>query len=433
MQDRGALALSSLADISFLLKRRQLSPVALVHECLARIERHDGVINSFISVYADEAIAQARVAEQEILRGELRGPLHGIPIAIKDLIDLAGKPTTAASALFLNNFAREDADVVRALRAAGAVIIGKNNLHEFAYGGSGVISHFGPVRNPKDTSRIAGGSSSGSAAAVAAGFAFATVGTDTAGSIRLPAACCGVVGLKPSFGTVSARGVVPLSWSYDHVGPIARTVEDVELVFRALAPSFTPWREKQKLRMGVARDFFFEAVAPDILNDVNAALERLAGEVEFVGDRTVPVDEDRTVSSSESWSYHKQFMDRAELYDPRTLERIRTGERCTTAEIALKRRALERFRACASDLFRTVDVLVSPMVPIAPPLLADFEAHPEMLRATELLMLRNSRPWNVYGAPAISVPCGEWAALQIAGSNEAVVLHAARLVEKSLA
>jgi Asp-tRNA(Asn)/Glu-tRNA(Gln) amidotransferase A subunit family amidase len=387
------------------------------------------MINAFVGVYAEEAIEQARNAEQEILRGQWRGPLHGIPVAIKDLINVEGKVTTAASAVFLNNVAREDAEVVKKLRAVGAVIIGKNNLHEFAYGGSGIISHFGAVRNPKDTSRITGGSSSGSAAAVAEGFCYAAIGTDTAGSIRLPASCCGVVGLKPSFGRVSVQGVVPLAWSYDHVGPLARTVEDAALTYGALVGSWRAPEERQRLRVGVAREFFFEGVSPDILKDVEAAIELLATQVESVREVKVPVDEDRTVSTSESFEYHKQFMDRAGLYQPQTLQRIRSGERYTPAEIDLKRRDLERLRASTADLFRDVDVIVTPTVPIEPPVLAELEAHPENLRPTELLMLRNTRPWNVYGAPTLSVPCGEWAGLQIAGMSEAALLQAARLVE----
>jgi aspartyl-tRNA(Asn)/glutamyl-tRNA(Gln) amidotransferase subunit A len=258
MQSDGSIALQSLSDVSAQVKARKISPVELVQECLTRIDKYDSLINSFIIANADEAIESARDAEQEITRGQWRGPLHGIPVALKDLIDIEGRVTTAASALFLNKVAREDADVVKKLRAAGAVIIGKNNLHEFAYGGSGVISHFGAVRNPKDASRITGGSSSGSAAAVAEGFCYAAIGTDTAGSIRLPAACCGVVGLKPAFGRVSVNGVVPLSWSYDHVGPITRTVEDAALTYGALIGSWSTARDNRPLRIGVASSFFFE-------------------------------------------------------------------------------------------------------------------------------------------------------------------------------
>jgi aspartyl-tRNA(Asn)/glutamyl-tRNA(Gln) amidotransferase subunit A len=430
MQKGTSIALENLASVSALVKKREVSPVGLVQECLSRIDQYDAVLNSFIRVYAEQAMEQARDAEQEIMGGRWRGPLHGIPVAIKDLIDIKGEITTAASRLLLKNVATEDAEVVKRLRAAGAIIIGKNNLHEFAYGGSGVISHFGAVRNPKDTSRITGGSSSGSAAAVAEGFCYAAIGTDTAGSIRLPASCCGVVGLKPAFGQVSAHGVVPLSWSYDHVGPIARTVEDVALTYGALIGSWAQLQDDRPLRVGVAREFFFEGVSAEILKDVEAAIGRLGERAYGVREVTVPVDEDRTVSTAESWQYHKQFIHNAELYQPQTLQRVRAGERYTATDIEPKRRELERLRASAAELFRDVDVIVSPTVPIAPPVLEDLEAYPEKLRPTELLMLRNTRPWNVYGVPAISVPCGAWAGLQIAGMSEEAVLRAARWVDR---
>jgi len=193
------------------IRRRALSPVELTHHCLARIEKFNPQLNAYITVMADSALAEARLAEQEIQSGNYRGRLHGIPIGLKDIIDTAGIRTTAASAQFQDRVVSEDAEVVRRLRAAGAVILGRHNLHEFAYGGSSLISYFGEIHNPWDAARIAGGSSGGSAASVAAELGFAAIGTDTAGSIRLPAAYCGVVGLKPTYGRVSARGVVPLS------------------------------------------------------------------------------------------------------------------------------------------------------------------------------------------------------------------------------
>ena len=224
-----------LAEVASLLRERALSPVELTEACLERIERLDSAFNAFITVCRDQAMEQARVAEREIATARYRGPLHGIPIALKDLIDTAGIRTTAGSALFKDRIPTEDATVVRWLKDVGAVLLGKLNLHEFAFGGSGVVSYYGAARNPWSRERITGGSSSGAAAAVAAGMCFAALGTDTAGSIRLPAACCGVAGLKPTYGLVSARGVIPLSWSYDHVGPLARTVRDCALVLQAIA------------------------------------------------------------------------------------------------------------------------------------------------------------------------------------------------------
>jgi aspartyl-tRNA(Asn)/glutamyl-tRNA(Gln) amidotransferase subunit A len=227
--------LQTIADLAPRLRRKEVSPVDLTRACLDRIEKFDPALNAFITVSGEFAMAEARAAEAETLRGEWRGPLHGIPIALKDLIDTAGTRTTAASALYRNRVPTEDAEVVRRLRRAGAVILGKNNLHEFAYGGSSLVSFFGDVHNPRNAGYIAGGSSGGSAAAVAGGLCYAAIGTDTAGSIREPAALCGCVGIKPTYGRVSARGVIPLSWSLDHVGPLAATVGDAAVVLQAIA------------------------------------------------------------------------------------------------------------------------------------------------------------------------------------------------------
>ena len=227
--------LLSIVEAGELLRKREVSSVELTKNCLAQIEQLNPVLNAFITVTAEPALAQARAAEAEILRGHWRGPLHGIPLALKDLIDTAGIRTTAASALFKDRIPEEDAEVVRRLKDAGAVLVGKQTLHEFAYGGSSMISHYDEVHNPWDPACIAGGSSGGSAASVAAGLCYGAIATDTAGSVREPAALCGVVGLKPTYGRVSVRGVIPLSMSLDHVGPIARTVSDAAVMLQAIA------------------------------------------------------------------------------------------------------------------------------------------------------------------------------------------------------
>src|SRR6266481_2868048 len=220
------LPLLDLAEVSQAVQKKEISPVELTQACLTRIERLNPILNAFITVTAESALQEAKTAEAEIARGEWKGPLHGIPLAVKDLVETAGVRTTAASAVLKHFIPSEDAEVVRRLRASGAVLLGKLNLHEFAYGGSGTIGHFGAVRNPWNTAHVTGGSSSGSAAAVAAGMCAGAIGTDTAGSIRLPAACCGITGLKPSYGLVSTRGVIPLSWTLDHVGPMTRSASD---------------------------------------------------------------------------------------------------------------------------------------------------------------------------------------------------------------
>src|SRR5262245_13125878 len=270
----------SLAEASKLLRERKASPVELTKACLERIEQLNPKLNCFITVNADSALAKARTAEAEIQNRGWRGPLHGIPIAVKDLFDTAGVKTTAASALFKDRVATEDAEVVRRLKAAGAVLLGKTNMTEFARGGNSVNSYFGAVRNPWSLSHAAGGSSSGSAAAVAARLCYSALGTDTAGSIRQPASICGIVGFKPTFGLISTRGVSPVSWSCDTVGSFTRTVEDNGLLLQAIAgydpadansvhmniPDYhaDPHARTSALRVGIPRTFFFDDLHPEV-------------------------------------------------------------------------------------------------------------------------------------------------------------------------
>src|SRR6516162_8392908 len=224
----------SLTEASALVRARSVTPTQLTDACLARIEVYNPKLNAFITVLRDQALAQARELDAEQRAGKLRGPLHGIPIALKDNIDTAGIRTTAASAIFDDRVPEHDAEVTRRLKEAGAVLIGKTNLHEFAMGGTSATSYYGPVRNPWALDRNSGGSSGGSAAAVAADLCYAALGTDTGGSIRTPASFCGCVGLKPTYGLVSIRGIIPLSVSLDHCGPLARSAEDAAMVLNAL-------------------------------------------------------------------------------------------------------------------------------------------------------------------------------------------------------
>jgi aspartyl-tRNA(Asn)/glutamyl-tRNA(Gln) amidotransferase subunit A len=445
----------TIVDLAPRFRRKQISPVELTRACLDRIEKLNPVLNVFITVTAESALAEARAAEIEISRGEWRGPLHGIPIALKDLIDTAGTRTTAASALFEHRVPTEDAEVVRRLRQAGAVILGKNNLHEFAYGGSSLVSFFGDVHNPRNTGHIAGGSSGGSAAAVAAGLCYAAIGTDTAGSIREPAALCGCVGIKPTYGRVSARGVIPLSWSLDHVGPLAATVGDAAVVLQAIA-GYDPLdvcsadfpasdyvsvlREGAKtLRVGIPRTYFYDELDDEVRAGMEEALAVIGSLVAEIHDVQIEVTKDRTVQAAESYAYHADNVVRTpELYRAETLRRIRAGANSSAVEYIQRRRELDEARRRAQDFFAEVDLLVTPTTPIAAPAIADLKKDPDALRSAELTLLRNTRPFNVWGLPAISVPCGFTKSslpigLQIAGPQwrEDLVLRLAQAYERA--
>jgi len=414
---------STFAQLSDQISRRELSPVELTNDCLARIEKLNPKLNAFITVLSDLALADARRAEQEIQRGNYRGPLHGIPIGLKDLIDTAGVRTTAARAQYKDRIPVEDAEVVRRLKAAGAIILGKQNLHEFAYGGSSMISNYGEMRNPWDESRITGGSSGGSAASVAAGFGCAAIGTDTAGSIRLPSAYCGTVGLKPTYGRVSARGVVPLSWSLDHVGPIADSVYGAAAVLQAIAgydaadpasadaavPDFVAALDRPlpRLRIGVPRSFFFDDLHAEIGAAAEEAIEVFRELHAEIRDVAVDVYADRTLATVEAYTFHEEMIANSpELYQPATLARIRAGTTISAADALRARREVDKSRHGIRTVFEKVDLLLTPTVPFPPPSIAELRANPENLRPTEIVLLRNTRPFNAWGIPAISIPCG---------------------------
>jgi aspartyl-tRNA(Asn)/glutamyl-tRNA(Gln) amidotransferase subunit A len=447
----------SISAIAERIRQKSVSPVELTKECLARIEQSNPQLNAFITVTADSALEQAWQAETEIGHGHWRGPLHGIPLGLKDVIDTAGVRTTAASALFMDRMPSRDAEVVRRLRAAGAVLLGKQNLHEFAYGGSSMVSYFGEVRNASNPKHIAGGSSGGSATAVAARLGYGAIGTDTAGSIREPAALCGVVGLKPTYGRVSARGVIPLSASLDHLGPIARTVTDVAAILQAIAgfdaedktsanvplEDYMPARREdlKTVRIGVPRRFFFEDLDPGVASATEAALATLTAMGAEICDLDLAVPTDRRLQSAESYAFHAEWVARSpELYQPETLRRLRSGQNVSSEEVLAGRRELEHERREIAPVFTTMDVLVTPTTPLVAPSIAELKENPDTLRPKELLLLRNTRPVNVWGLPAISIPCGLTRAglpigLQIIGPHwgEAKVLQIAYACEQAFA
>jgi aspartyl-tRNA(Asn)/glutamyl-tRNA(Gln) amidotransferase subunit A len=455
------LAFRPITALAADLKRRALSSAELTRAFLARIERHNPRLNSYLTVTGAEALREAAEADREIAAGRHRGPLHGIPLSLKDLFATRGVRTTAGSKILASWAPREDATVVARLREAGAVVLGKTNLHEFAYGVSNDNPHYGPARNPWDPDRIPGGSSGGSAAAVAAGLCAGTLGTDTGGSIRIPSALCGLVGLKPTYGRASRHGVVPLCWSLDHVGPLARTAADAAAILQAIAgydprdpasarvpvPDYATGLDGgvKGLTLGVPRDFFFDRLDPEVRAAVEAALKALEG----LGARLMPVDLPHNryvpsiafgVQAPEAFAYHeKTFRARPHEYGADVRTRLEVGRYIPAAHYLKAQRArrlvMEDFRRA----FRTVQAILTPTVPIpATPIgtnTATMEGKPIDVRGA---LTRFARSFNVTGLPAATVPCGLTAGglpmgLQVAGRpfDEATVLRIAHAYEQA--
>ena len=416
----GELTSLTIAEAGRRIASGELSPAELTRAYLERIERLNPRINAYITVTAERALAQARELETELASGRNRGPLHGIPIALKDNIDTAGIRTTAASAVYADRVPSENAPVVNLLREAGAVFLGKLNMHEFAYGGTCVVSHYGPIRNPWNFDYTPGGSSGGSGAAVAARMCAGALGTDTAASVRFPAACCGVVGLKATHGLASIRGIVPLSETHDHVGPLTRSVEDCWLLMQPL-PGFDPLdpvsvrternplegsmpRDVASLRIGIPRAPFFVDLDPDIDAATRRAIALLADMTRGVVDVKLAAVDSFPVLSAEIYHYHARLVaDPAKraLYQPLTLERLMRDSKVTAVDYIESRRNMAIARNTIAATFKEVDVLVTPTVMHAP---LSIEA---ALASTEdLYTIRNTLPFNVLGIPTMSVPCG---------------------------
>jgi len=426
------------------IRTRKLSPIELTRECLANIDRLNPTLNAFITVTADLALAQAQRAEEEISAGNYRGPLHGIPFALKDNIDTAGVLTTAGSDQFRERIPSEDAEIVRQLKLAGAVIVGKNNMHEFAFGGSGVISAFGPAKNPVDPNRITGGSSSGSAAAVGSGMCVAAIGTDTAGSVRCPAALCGIVGHRPSQGALSNNGIVPLAESFDTPGPIAQTVADAHTILQALSPvgcpSLLPTHfDPAKLKIGVARNLITD-LELEVAARFESAVQMLVKRVAYVQDIRIDVEPAWNVRNFEIFHYHQQMFEHTpQMYDPRTLDRVRSSAGVREIDYIRTRESLKAGLA-ADSLFEKLDLVLSPTTPVSAPLLSDLEAMDSAaLRAYEIkYLLPNTFPFSFLWWPSISVPCGFTTAglpvgLQISGrpGDDWRVLQLAKVFEQA--
>lgn len=403
----------SIAAFATLIKHGQASPVALVERCLERIEAHRQG-NAFIQVFAERAIADARHAEAEIGAGRYRGPLHGIPVSVKDLVDVAGTPTTSGSAVPPRQ-PTVDAPVVKRLREAGAILLGKTNLHEFAFGTTSDETAFGAVRHPRDPSRSAGGSSGGAAAALVDGMCFGSVGTDTGGSIRIPAAACGIVGLKPGLGELSCDGVVPLSTTLDHVGPMARTVADTTLLFQAMKGSAVHSVEAAggRLTFGVPRAYFCDRLDAG----VRAAFERAVASLSSAGHAITEVaiahaawtpDVYLHIVLPEAKRYHTALLaQHGDLYSPGVRLRLEMGGYVLAEDYVRALGLREVLTRSVDAALDRADALLLPALAIpAPPIGAASVEVDGTALPVRAIMLKLTQLFNITGHPAIALPAG---------------------------
>lgn len=454
-----ALTRLSIAEAGERLRRRTLSPVELTRAYLDRIRAEDAAARCYITVIEEHALAAAAAAEREIGSGEYRGPLHGIPIALKDLVMTRGIRTTCGSRILKDWVPDADATVAARLAEAGAILLGKLNMHEFAYGPTGVNPHYGTAANPWGRDRMPGGSSSGSGAAVAAGLCAGALGTDTGGSIRIPASLCGIVGLKPTYGRVSRAGVVPLAWSLDHIGPMTRTVTDAALLLQALAghdpadPSTAAvavpdYRrasdaDPRDLRIGVVREAVFERLHPE----VRAAVEAAARMLERLGVRVKDIRLPRihhagpatfAIITAESMAYHEPYLrTRASEYGADVRARLLTGQFVLATQYLKAQRARQVLRAEVDAVLASVDALLLPTTPIPAPRIDEREATVDGVREdVRAWLTRCTRPINLTGHPALSLPCGLTSeglpvGLQLVGRHfdEATLLRLGRAYE----
>ena len=406
----------TLAGALKLIEKKEVSPVELTRAVLNRIGSLNDKMRLFITVMDDEAVESARKTEDGTKA------LRGVPVSVKDLYDTKGTRTTAGAKVFASRVPAEDATAVKKLREAGAVIVGKTNLHEFAYGVTNINPHYGTARNPWSTDRITGGSSGGSAGAVALGLGVGSLGSDTGGSIRIPASLCGIVGLKPTYGRVSLRGVVPLSWSLDHAGPMAQTVEDVSILLQAVnARTHTrpvdqitrEVKEIKDVRVGIPKTYFWENLAPEVDTAIRAAVRNL----EKLGAQLIEVDLPRVatqrgvwlqIASPEVYSYHEPFIKiAAASYGADVRGRIEAGRVLQSIDYLRAQRIRTLMKQECESVFQTVDVVVTPTTPIPAPRIDEVDkpwgAGPEKAAAA---LTRFTRYFNIVGLPGISIPCG---------------------------
>jgi aspartyl-tRNA(Asn)/glutamyl-tRNA(Gln) amidotransferase subunit A len=455
-----SLAFVSISEIGKLYRRGKLSPVELTRFLFDRIARLNPRLNAYLALNLEIALKEAAAAESSLCSKTRRkssrdlGPLHGIPVSLKDNLYTAGLRTTGGSGFLRDFLPLQDAAVVTSLKNSGAVLLGKTNLHEFAYGVTSNNPHFGPVHNPWDLDRIPGGSSGGSAAALAAGLCYGSIGTDTGGSIRIPASLCGVVGLKPGLGRVSAEGAIPLSTMLDFVGPMARTVADVALLFDAIADqekhTHRPRAARSRnLRLGIPKHFFLDVVSPDVQHAFESSLVTLKKLGFKLKEVSLPyLKETEHAGNQIAWAeathYHQQagwYPLHAADYGEDVCSRLEMGEKVSALEYLRALDLREKFIAGfhLTLIENEVDALVTPTTPIAAPLLGEETISIEGKdHSTRALLLRLNRPANLGAIPAISVPCGLTpaglpAGLQfLAGVNgEALLLELASRFEQA--
>ena len=407
----------TISELARAVQARTLTASELVDRCLTQIGQRDSEINAYITVFADQARADARQADAEIASGRYRGPLHGIPVSLKDLIDVKGVPTTAASRVRQNHVASVDAPIVTRLRDAGAIIIGKTNLHEFAFGTTNEDSAYGLVRHPLDPNRSPGGSSGGSAASVLAAMAMASIGTDTGGSIRIPSAACGLVGLKPALHEIPTSGVVPLSATLDHVGPICRSVADASLVYATLRGTpleASRGREVQGLRIGVLREYFTNLLDPQVAHAFDAACATLADAGATLDDVSIPHAGDIVavylhIVLAEAAAFHAITLEnRPDDYTPNVRIRLEMGRSILAEDYIRALRGRDVLRQEVDAALDGRDLLLLPSLPVPATRLG--AATVKIGGAEEPvrnITLRLTQLFNITGHPAITLPCGK--------------------------
>lgn len=409
-------ASATIAQLAPRIRAGEVSSERLTRDCLDRIEALNPAQNAFITVTAEDAVAQAREADRELAAGTYRGPLHGVPLSLKDLLDVAGVPTTAASHVRDGHIARVDATVVANLKAAGAVLVGKTNLHEFAFGTTNEESAYGPARHPLDPTRSPGGSSGGSAISVATGMAYASIGTDTGGSIRIPAAACGLVGLKPSCGEVDATGVVPLSRTLDHVGPLCRSVTDAGILLDALRgttprPEATP--RTAALTLGIPRGYLMDRLAPEVATAFAEACDRLQSAGVTLRDVVIPHAGDTAtvylhIVLAEAAAYHASTLDTTpEAYQPDIRLRLEMARYVLGEDYARALHGRQVLTAEVTAALEGCDALLLPSLAIPAPLLGSATVRlAESDEPVRNAMLRLTQLFNITGHPALTIPCG---------------------------